>query len=253
MGIAKKVKIVEVGPRDGLQNETSLDVGQRIAFINQLSATGLRYIEAGAFVSEKRVPQMAQSSLVLDGIERKANTRYSALTPNLKGAQQAIVHNADEIAIFTSSSESFCQRNIHCSIEESLQRFVPVVNMAKEHGIPVRGYLSCAFDCPFEGQTEPLRATKLAQTLHKMGCYEISIGDTLGKATPNRVSLLLTHLQQHIPTSSIAVHFHDTYGQALTNIFQSLQMGIEVVDSSVAGLGGALMLRAQVEMSLPKT
>jgi len=232
------VTIVEMGARDGLQNETPVSTQAKIDLINQLALSGLTHIEAGSFVSPKWVPQMADSLAVLQGISRQPNVIYSALTPNLKGFEQALAAGADQVAIFTSSSEGFCQHNINCSIAQSLERFVPVVREAKKHGLPVRGYLSCVADCPYDGPTDPAQVASIAKALFDMGCYEISLGDTIGTGTPLKIAHMLEAVQQHIPTERLAVHFHDTWGQALANIYQALCMGVQVIDASVAGLGG---------------
>lgn len=236
--LPQQVKIVEVGPRDGLQNENPISTQAKVALINQLSQTGLKHIEAGAFVSPKWVPQMADSAQVFQMIERQPDVTYSALTPNLKGLQSAINVNANHVAIFASCSESFSQSNINCSIEQSLSRFMPVVELAHQHKIPVRGYLSCVIDCPYEGQTSPYQVASISRQLIDMGCYEVSLGDTIGTGTPLRVAYMLEQVLGQVHSSQLAVHFHNTWGQALANIYQSLQMGIHVIDSSVAGLGG---------------
>ncbi|KFI12529.1 hydroxymethylglutaryl-CoA lyase [Vibrio sp. B183] len=236
--LPESVKIVEVGPRDGLQNEQAVSTEAKVALINQLSSCGLTHIEAGSFVSPKWVPQMADSLEVMSKITRSSNVTYAALTPNIRGFEQALDANANEVAVFTSSSEGFCQKNINCSIEESLERFRPVVAQAKDKGIPVRGYLSCIVDCPYDGPTEPSQVAKVAQALLDLGCYEVSLGDTIGTGTPLRVANMLDAVFERVPSQQVAVHFHDTWGQALANIYQALQMGVRVVDSSVAGLGG---------------
>ena len=236
--LPESVKIVEVGPRDGLQNEQAVSTEAKVALINQLTSCGLTHIEAGSFVSPKWVPQMADSLEVMSKITRSSNVTYAALTPNIRGFEQALDANANEVAVFTSSSEGFCQKNINCSIEESLERFRPVVAQAKDKGIPVRGYLSCIVDCPYDGPTEPSQVAKVAQALLDLGCYEVSLGDTIGTGTPVRVANMLDAVFERVPSQQVAGHFHDTWGQALANIYQALQMGVSVVDSSVAGLGG---------------
>ncbi|MBN3494123.1 hydroxymethylglutaryl-CoA lyase [Vibrio neptunius] len=236
--LPESIKIVEVGPRDGLQNEQAVSTEAKVALINQLSCCGLTHIEAGSFVSPKWVPQMADSLEVMAKITRASNVKYAALTPNMRGFEQAIDANADEVAVFTSSSQGFCQKNINCSIEESLERFRPLVAEAKDKGIPVRGYLSCIVDCPYDGPTEPSQVAKVAQALLELGCYEVSLGDTIGTGTPIKVANMLDAVFERVPSHQVAVHFHDTWGQALANIYQALQMGVHVVDSSVAGLGG---------------
>ena len=236
--LPESIKIVEVGPRDGLQNEQAVSTEAKVALINQLSCCGLTHIEAGSFVSPKWVPQMADSLEVMAKITRASNVKYAALTPNMRGFEQAIDANADEVAVFTSSSQGFCQKNINCSIEESLERFRPLVAEAQDKGIPVRGYLSCIVDCPYDGPTEPSQVAKVAQALLELGCYEVSLGDTIGTGTPIKVANMLDAVFERVPSHQVAVHFHDTWGQALANIYQALQMGVHVVDSSVAGLGG---------------
>ncbi|EGQ7901437.1 hydroxymethylglutaryl-CoA lyase [Vibrio alginolyticus] len=233
-----KVNIVEVGARDGLQNETAVTLVDKIRLINQLSSSGLKHIEAGSFVSPRWVPQMADSDQVFAGISKKPDVVYSALTPNLAGLERALENGVKRIAVFGSASETFSQKNINCSITESLARFEPVIELANQHNIPVRGYLSCTMVCPYEGVIKPEQTTKVANTLFDMGCYEISLGDTVGKATPNRVIAMLDSLLTLLPKDALAVHFHDTYGQALANIYQALLMGINTIDSAVAGLGG---------------
>lgn len=234
----KSVNIVEVGPRDGLQNEVPLPVEVKVELINQLSSSGLTHIESGAFVSEKKIPQMANSGQVLANITRKSGVTYSALTPNLRGLESALEHQVDQVAVFTSASEGFCQRNINCSIAQSLQRFRDVIELASKRNIPVRGYLSCVADCPYDGATNPQQVAQLTSELLAMGCQQVSLGDTIGTATPNRTAQLLAAVLDDTSPTSVAVHFHDTYGQALSNIYQALLMGVNTIDSSVAGLGG---------------
>lgn len=232
------VTIVEMGARDGLQNEATVSTEAKIDLINQLSLTGLTHIEAGSFVSPKWVPQMADSKHVLEKISRQPNVIYSALTPNLQGFEQAIQSKVNQVAIFTSSSESFCKKNINCSIAESLKRFEPLITEAKKYNIPVRGYLSCVADCPYDGATKPEQVAVIAKELFDLGCYEVSLGDTIGTGTPLRIGRMLEAVQRNVPINHLAVHFHDTWGQALANIYQALTMGVSVIDSSVAGLGG---------------
>lgn len=232
------VRIVEMGARDGLQNETKTSTAAKITLINQLSTTGLTHIEAGSFVSPKWVPQMADSDQVLQRIHRAPNVVYSALTPNLQGLDKAIDAGVDQVALFGSASEGFCQHNINCSIAESFERFVPLISRAKQHNIPVRGYLSCVMDCPYDGSTDPKQVARIAKDMIDLGCFEISLGDTIGTGTPLRTAKMLEAVLSQIPSQNVAVHFHDTWGQALANIYQSLMMGIKVIDSSVAGLGG---------------
>ncbi|MGA4606782.1 hydroxymethylglutaryl-CoA lyase [Pseudoalteromonas maricaloris] len=233
-----KVKIVEVGARDGLQNEVSVATEAKISLVNALKDAGLKHIEAGAFVSPKWVPQMADSAAVIQGFERSEGVEISALTPNLKGAELALENQVDEFAIFTAASEAFTQKNINCTIEQSIERFRPVVELAQKNNIKVRGYVSCVVGCPYQGEVQPEQVLAVCKQLLSLGCYEISLGDTIGVGTPRKVQQLLTLLLQHIPADKLAVHFHDTYGQALTNIHTALQMGIATVDSAVAGLGG---------------
>jgi len=241
--LPKQVKIVEVGPRDGLQNEAlikgkAISAADKVELIEQLSEAGVSYIESGSFVSPKWVPQMATSTEVFQTIKRKANVTYAALTPNMKGYEAAIAANADEVAIFAAASESFSQKNINCSIEESIERFAPIIADAKKRNIKVRGYVSCVVGCPYEGDVEPEQVALVAEKLIAMGCYEVSLGDTVGVGTPASVTKMLQAVSARVPTNKLAVHFHDTYGQALTNIYAALQCGISVIDSAIAGLGG---------------
>ena len=233
-----KVTLYEVGARDGLQNEAPLPTQTKVDFINLLSQSGLTHIEAGSFVSAKRVPQMADSLNVMRAISRKEGITYSALTPNIQGFEMALSAQADEVAIFGSASEGFSQHNINCSIDESLKRFEPVMALAQLHNIPVRGYLSCVIDCPYDGPTDANQVMDVARTLIDMGCYEVSLGDTIGTGTPIKVARLIETINSNIPHHQIAVHFHNTWGQALPNIYQALSMGIGTIDASVAGLGG---------------
>ncbi|MFP3365853.1 hydroxymethylglutaryl-CoA lyase [Pseudoalteromonas sp. SIMBA_148] len=232
-----KVRIVEVGARDGLQNEKTVSTADKVALINALSAAGLKDIEAGAFVSPKWVPQMADSADVISALELP-NVNLSALTPNLKGAQAAHAVGIKEFAIFTAASESFCQKNINCSIDESIERFSEVIAFAKANNIRVRGYVSCVLGCPYEGEIDPQVVLKVSQKLLDLGCYEVSLGDTIGVGTAKKVTQLIELLLTHIDKAKLAVHFHDTYGQALTNIYAALSLGIATVDAAVAGLGG---------------
>ncbi|WP_061034567.1 MULTISPECIES: hydroxymethylglutaryl-CoA lyase [Vibrio] len=238
MNLPNKVNIVEVGARDGLQNESPVFTQAKIRLINLLSDTGLTHIEAGSFVSPKWVPQMADSLDVMKKITRRHNVIYSALTPNVQGFEKALEAGANQVAIFTSSSEGFCQHNINCSIADSLTRFEPVMELAAKHNIPVRGYLSCVAGCPYDGPTKPEQVARVANLLMELGCYEVSLGDTIGTGTPIRIAKMLEAVQVKVPTHKLAVHFHDTWGQALANIYQALTMGINTIDSSVAGLGG---------------
>ncbi len=234
-----KVRVVEVGPRDGLQNEPgAVPSAVKIELVERLADCGLRHIEAASFVSPKWVPQMADGHAVLTGIRRRPHVIYSALTPNLKGLEAALAAGADQVAVFTAASESFCQHNINASIATSLARFAPLLVLAQEQKIPVRGYVSTVLDCPYEGAITPAAAARVASALYQMGCTEISLGDTLGTGTPKRVKALLSAVSQQVPLPQLAVHFHDTYGQALVNIYAALEQGIRIIDSSVAGLGG---------------
>lgn len=238
MSLPNKVNIVEVGARDGLQNESPVSTQAKIRLVDLLSDTGLTHIEAGSFVSPKWVPQMADSLDVMKKITRRHNVIYSVLTPNVQGFEKALEAGATQVAIFTSSSEGFCQHNINCSIADSLTRFEPVMELAAKHNIPVRGYLSCVADCPYDGPTKPEQVARVANLLMELGCYEVSLGDTIGTGTPIRIAKMLDSVQVKVPTNKLAVHFHDTWGQALANIYQALTMGINTIDSSVAGLGG---------------
>ncbi len=233
------VRMVEVGPRDGLQNEkTIVPTAIKIALVEKLADAGLSVIEAGSFVSPKWVPQMGDSAEVFAGLARKPGVRYAALTPNLKGLEGALAAKADEVAVFGAASESFSQKNINCSIAESLDRFAPVMEQAKVAGVPVRGYVSCVLGCPYEGDIAPSAVAEVAARLYAMGCYEISLGDTIGTGTPAKAQAMIAAVAARVPINKIAVHFHDTYGQALANLYAALMMGVAVVDSSVAGLGG---------------
>ncbi len=239
MPFPKKVTVVEVGPRDGLQNEpNNIPTDLKIKFINQLSTTGLSIIEVTSFVSPKWIPQMADHSEVMRGIKHQANVRYMALVPNPQGLQDAIAVNTPIIAVFTAASETFTQKNINCSIEESLQRITAVIQQAKKNNIPVRGYVSCVLGCPYEGNITPEQVRFVTEKLLALGCYQVSLGDTIGVGTPHQAANLIDYLSKKIPLDRLAVHFHDTYAQALTNIYACLEKGIQTVDSSVAGLGG---------------
>jgi len=231
------VRIVEVGARDGLQNEGLVNTQDKISLINALAQAGLKDIEAGAFVSPKWVPQMADSADVINALNLP-NINLSALTPNLKGAHAAHDAGIKEFAIFTAASESFCKKNINCSIDESITRFSEVMNFAKEHNIRVRGYVSCVLGCPYEGGIDAKAVLDVTQKLLDLGCYEVSLGDTIGVGTAKKVTQLIELLLLHIDSNQLAVHFHDTYGQALTNIYAALSLGISTVDAAVAGLGG---------------
>jgi isopropylmalate/homocitrate/citramalate synthase len=233
------VRIVEVGPRDGLQNEkTALSVETKVKLIDILSDSGLKTIEAGAFVSPRWVPQMADTDKVYATIRKKNGVSYPVLVPNAQGMASAVAAGVKEVAIFAAASESFSQKNINCSIAESLERFKPVMEEAKKHGIKVRGYVSCVLGCPYEGEITPAAVVKVAKALHDMGCYEISLGDTTGVGTPEKTRVMIQAVKKEIPVTALAGHFHDTYKHALDNIKVALEEGIAVFDSSVGGLGG---------------
>lgn len=239
MPFPTQVKIVEVGPRDGLQNEAaSVPTPIKIAFINQLAETGLSVIEATSFVSPKWIPQLADNQAVFAGIEKKPSVAYPVLIPNLKGLEAALAVGVKEIAVFTTPSEQFSQHNTNCSVAESVARIKEVIHLAKQQGLRIRGYLSCVLGCPYEGEMAPEKVAALAEQLLKMGCYEISLGDTIGVGTPLKTRRLLETVAHRVPLKQVAVHFHDTYGQALANIYAALELGVRVIDSSVAGLGG---------------
>ncbi len=233
------VKVVEVGPRDGLQNEAvAVPLEVKIELFNRLSQTGLLYIEAGSFVSPRRVPQMANSDAVFSAIDRGEGITCSALVPNLAGYQMARDVGASEVALFIAASEGFSQKNTNCTIAESLERIGPILAAAKADQMPVRGYISCITHCPYDGETDPQVVTALAQKLFKAGCYEISLGDTIGKALPQHVNALLDAVLDVVPADKLAGHFHDTGGQALANVAASLARGLRVFDGAIAGLGG---------------
>ena len=237
--LPNKVKIVEVGPRDGLQNEKQLVPTEvKIELINRLAEAGLRAIEATSFVSPKWVPQMGDNAAVMQGIARHPAAVYPVLTPNLQGFDTAIQAGASEVAIFGAASESFSRKNINCSIAESLKRFEPILSSASALEIPVRGYVSCVVGCPYEGGIAPAQAASVAKSLFEMGCYEVSLGDTIGVGTPASVGRMLEACARAVPIGKLAGHYHDTYGMAIANIYASLQMGMATFDSSVAGLGG---------------
>ncbi|MEP7703033.1 hydroxymethylglutaryl-CoA lyase [Paraglaciecola sp. 25GB23A] len=237
--LPESVKIVEVGPRDGLQNEKQLiSLQAKIQLIDELALAGVKFIETGSFVSPKWVPQMADSAMVFKSLNRRAGVCYSALTPNLQGFAAALDAGVDEVAIFGSASESFSQKNINCSVAESLARFQPLVEQARLQGMQVRAYVSCVLGCPYEGDIAPTTVATLAKALFDMGCYEVSLGDTIGTGTPSKTAALLDAVLPLLSPDKIAVHFHDTFGQAIANILVALQYGISVIDSSVAGLGG---------------
>jgi hydroxymethylglutaryl-CoA lyase len=233
------VKIVEVGPRDGLQNEPGeLPTAIKLELIERLADAGLRSVEATAFVSPKWVPQMADHTEVLERIRRKPGVSYPVLTPNLKGFEAARAAGATEVAIFGAATESFSRRNINCSIAESLERFAPLTQAAEKAGVKVRGYVSCVLGCPYEGEVAPERVAEVAGALYDMGCYEVSLGDTIGTGTPAKTKALIEACARRVPIERLAGHYHDTYGQALANAYASLELGVRSFDASVAGLGG---------------
>jgi|TARA_B110000879_G_C11139594_1_gene499703 hydroxymethylglutaryl-CoA lyase len=250
MTLPKKVKIVEVSPRDGLQNEQQLvSTSVKIKLIDLLVDAGVCYIEAGSFVSPGWVPQMANSDDVLRAVARRKGVVFAALTPNLQGFNRAIVAGVDEVAIFATASESFSRKNINCSIDESLKRFEAILEPSIAKKIPVRAYISCVAGCPYEGRVSPQKVAKLAARLYEMGCYEVSLGDTIGVGTPDVITRLIENVAENIPIHAIAVHMHDTYGQALANIYTALLMGIAVIDSSVSGLGGCPYVKNSGDIS----
>ena len=233
------VRIVEVGPRDGLQNEPGLvSAAVKIELVDRLTQAGFQYIEAGSFVSPKWVPQMADSASVMAGITRRPGVSYPVLVPNMKGLEAALACDITEVAVFASASEAFSQRNINCSIAESLERFAPVIEASRARGIKVRGYVSCVLGCPYQGEVDPQAVADVSSRLKEMGCYEISLGDTIGTGTPRAAVTMVEAVMHRIPVAQIALHFHDTYGQALANILACLALGVSVVDSAVGGLGG---------------
>jgi len=239
MSLPQRVRIVEVGPRDGLQNEKGeVPTKIKIELIERLAAAGLPAVEATAFVSPKWIPQMADHTEVLERIRREPGVSYPVLTPNLKGFQAALAAGATEVAIFGAASEAFSQKNINCSIAESLDRFRPVAEAARAANIKVRGYVSCVLGCPYEGEVAPAKVAEVAAELAAMGCYEISLGDTIGVGTPGRTKAMIEAVAERIPVERLAGHYHDTYGQALANIYASLEAGVATFDASVAGLGG---------------
>ena len=235
----RKVRIVEVGPRDGLQNEPGeVPTAVKLELIERLADAGLPAVEATAFVSPKWVPQMADHTEVLERIRRKPGVSYPVLTPNLKGYEAARAAGATEVAVFGAASETFSKKNINCSIAESLDRFRPVVEKALTEKIKVRGYVSCVLGCPYEGEVQPKRVADVAQALFDMGCYEVSLGDTIGVGTPGKTKAMIEACARRMPLERLAGHYHDTYGQALANIYASLELGVATFDSSIAGLGG---------------
>jgi isopropylmalate/homocitrate/citramalate synthase len=239
MELPKRVRIVEVGPRDGLQNEPkSVPTAVKVELIERLAEAGLPAVEATAFVSPKWVPQMADHSEVLKALRRKPGVSYPVLVPNMKGFEAAVAAGAEEIAVFGAASETFSRKNINASIAESLERFAPVAEAARAKGIRVRGYISCVVGCPYEGAVKPDAVAEVAKRLDAMGCYEISLGDTIGVGTPGKVKRMLETVARAVPVERLAVHLHDTYGQALANLYAALELGVATADSSVAGLGG---------------
>ena len=239
MTFPTRVKLVEVSPRDGLQNEKQLiPTSIKVELIQRLAQAGLKVIEATSFVSPKWIPQLADHQAVYESIDKQADIRYPVLVPNLKGFERAMQSNVREIAVFTTPSESFAKHNINSTVEESLQQIAQVIAQAKQHQISVRAYLSCVLGCPYEGEMAPSRVAEMAKKLYDMGCYEISLGDTIGVGTPLKTKTLLETVLRDIPVKALAVHFHDTFACALANIYVALELGISVIDCSVAGLGG---------------
>ncbi len=237
--MSEPVEIVEVGPRDGLQNEPrAIPTAEKIALVDRLSRAGFRRIEVASFVNPRFVPQMADGAAVLAGLRRAPGVRYAALTPNLRGFEAALVAGADEVAVFASASEGFSRANINCSIRESLERFEPVMEAAKAAKLPVRGYVSCVTDCPYDGATPPQQVAGVAYALFGMGCYEVSLGDTIGRGAPETVARMLEAVTVAVPPARLAGHFHDTGGRALDNVEVSLEFGVRVFDAAVGGLGG---------------
>jgi len=239
MSLPQSIKIVEVSPRDGLQNESQvIDIETKIRLINDLRLAGIKQLEVTGFVSPKWVPQLADASELCSRLTPDPEVIYSALTPNMQGFEAAMAAGIKEVAVFTAASESFTQKNINCSIDESFTRFTPLIAAAKEQGIKVRGYVSCALGCPYEGEIKPEQVAAVSERLFAMGCYEISLGDTIGVGTPLTAQRMFAQVAKRIPTISLAIHFHDTYGQALANILACIQEGARIIDASVAGLGG---------------
>ncbi|MGE8505375.1 MAG: hydroxymethylglutaryl-CoA lyase [Pseudomonas sp.] len=239
MSLPHSVRLVEVGPRDGLQNEKQpISVADKVRLTDDLTAAGLSYLEVGSFVSPKWVPQMAGSAEVFAGIQRKPGVTYAALAPNMRGFEAALEARVEEVAVFAAASEAFSQKNINCSIAESLQRFVPLMEAAKAANVRVRGYVSCVLGCPYDGEVDAAQVASVARELYAMGCYEVSLGDTIGTGTAGQTRHLINVVGREVPRHLLAGHFHDTYGQALANVYASLLEGIAVFDSSVAGLGG---------------
>ncbi|NOD74814.1 MULTISPECIES: hydroxymethylglutaryl-CoA lyase [unclassified Ruegeria] len=234
-----QVEIYEVGPRDGLQNEKNeIPVADKVALIDCLSRAGFRRIEVASFVSPKWVPQMAGSAQVLAGINRVDGIRYAALTPNMRGYEDALAAKADEIAVFASASEGFSKANVNASIEESIERFTSILEAARHIDLPVRGYVSCVTDCPYDGPTPPEKVAEVADRLFALGCYEVSLGDTIGQGTPDKIAHMLLAVRERVPVTRLAGHFHDTNGRAIDNIDAALALGVRVFDAAVGGLGG---------------
>ncbi len=237
--LPKQVKIVDVSPRDGLQNEKQvIDLATKLELIERLGQSGIKNIEVTGFVSPKWVPQLADSSQLCKQLMHHNTINYSALVPNLKGMELACTGSLKEVAVFTAASESFTQRNINCTIEESLERFKPVMLLARENNIKVRGYVSCVLGCPYEGEINPSKVAEVTEKLFDLGCYEVSLGDTIGTGTPLKAQKMLIQCMKIASIDSLALHFHNTYGQALANIYACLELGAQIIDASVAGLGG---------------
>jgi len=240
MTLPTSIKLFEMSPRDGLQNEpgTLVPTGTKIELIERLAKAGIRHIEAASFVSPKWVPQMGDATEVMHGIQRQSGVVYSALTPNLKGLESALAVGVEEVAVFGAASEAFSQKNINCSIADSLARFEPVLARANEAGIRVRGYVSCVLGCPYEGHIAPEKVAEVAKALYEMGCYEISLGDTIGVGTPLAAKRMIDATRQQVPIEKLAAHFHDTYGMAIANLYAVMEEGVSVIDAATAGLGG---------------
>ncbi|BCB62550.1 MULTISPECIES: hydroxymethylglutaryl-CoA lyase [Halomonadaceae] len=240
MTLPTSIKLFEMSPRDGLQNEpgTLVPTGTKIELIERLAKAGIRHIEAASFVSPKWVPQMGDATEVMHGIQRQSGVVYSALTPNLKGLESALAVGVEEVAVFGAASEAFSQKNINCSIADSLARFEPVLARANEAGIRVRGYVSCVLGCPYEGHIAPEKVAEVANALYEMGCYEISLGDTIGVGTPLAAKRMIDATRQQVPIEKLAAHFHDTYGMAIANLYAVMEEGVSVIDAATAGLGG---------------
>ncbi|CAM3719026.1 MULTISPECIES: hydroxymethylglutaryl-CoA lyase [Halomonas] len=240
MALPTSVRLFEMAPRDGLQNEPGAIVpsATKIALIQRLASAGITHIEAASFVSPKWVPQMGDAAEVMRGIQRQPGVVYSALTPNLKGLENALAVGVEEVAVFGAASEAFSQKNINCSIADSLARFEPVLERAHQAGVRVRGYVSCVLGCPYEGDIAPAKVASVAKALYEMGCYEVSLGDTIGVGTPLAAKRMIEATRQHVPIEHLAAHFHDTYGMALANLYAVMEEGISVIDAATAGLGG---------------